>query len=114
MDEHRSLKRRHLVYYLKVSDTQSGQLIGNLVDLTPQGLMLMSESPIETGREFALEIHEPKNRIGNRKLLIKAKSLWCNNDVNADFYDTGFAVKHMPGDIFRELEDLVDERGFRD
>ena len=30
MDEHRRLKRRHLLYYLRVTDRDSGAPIGNL------------------------------------------------------------------------------------
>ena len=36
-DETRSLKRRHLVYYLEVYDDDANELLGHLVDLTTCG-----------------------------------------------------------------------------
>jgi hypothetical protein len=44
MPEKRKLKRRQLIYYLRVLDRDSGALVGRLVDITTEGVMLLSES----------------------------------------------------------------------
>jgi hypothetical protein len=56
---HRSLKRRHLIYYLRVFDRSSGKLVGHLVDVTTQGMMLISEAPLPDEAEFELRMDLP-------------------------------------------------------
>ena len=59
--EQRKMKRRHLIYYLEAVDRDTDQPIGFLVDITTKGIMLMSETPIETGKIFHLKI--PSNSV---------------------------------------------------
>ena len=37
MKNRRSEKRRHLIYYLQVFNSETDQFLGNLVDITPEG-----------------------------------------------------------------------------
>ena len=52
----RRLKRRHLIYYLEVYDNSNDQFLGHLVDLTVQGMKLVSKNYIESDKEFSLKI----------------------------------------------------------
>ena len=56
MNEKRKLNRRHLIYYLRVFDRDTSILIGHLVDITAEGIMLISEDPIETDNIFQLKM----------------------------------------------------------
>ncbi len=49
----RQLKRVHLIYYLRIFDNNSGNNIGHLVDITTQGIMMISEKPIPAGQDAA-------------------------------------------------------------
>ena len=49
MKHERKAPRRHLIYYLRVYDRASGQQLGHLVDLTTEGVMLVSEEKLEKG-----------------------------------------------------------------
>ncbi len=110
----RKLKRRHLIYYLRVFDRNSGQLIGHLVDVTTEGVMLISKHPIETNTIFKSKMVLPKGIEGSKEITFDAKSIWCKKDVNPNFYATGFQLlKSSPEDI-KLLERLIDEFGFRD
>ncbi len=92
-EETRRLQRRHLIYYLEVYDEDSGQLLGHLVDITTEGVKLISKSPIENGRTFRLRMQLPETFFAEKELRFSAKSLWSSNAVNPDFYDTGFAAE---------------------
>ena len=46
MDERRRLKRRHLIYYLRVFNQATDQLIGHLVDLTTEGTLTVPLSAV--------------------------------------------------------------------
>jgi hypothetical protein len=113
MPERRKVKRRHLIYYLRVFDRTNGRQIGHLVDLTADGMMLMSERPIRVGRTLGLKMSLPGNG-GEQTIEFDATSLWTSSDVNPDFYDTGFKFDKISGRHMALIETLIDDYGFRD
>lgn len=113
MPDRRRVKRRHLLYYLRVFDQATGRQIGHLVDITPEGIMIMSERPIRAGRTIAMRMMLPGGS-GERAVEFEAISLWSGQDINPDFYDTGFKVEKATRRSLNEIETLIDDYGFRD
>ena len=91
-DNQRSVPRRHLIYYLRVFDTATGALMGNLVDISTRGIMLVADQPIESGKAFHLKMVLPDTVEGSKEVEFVAESRWCQNDTNKDFYDAGFEL----------------------
>ena len=110
----RRLKRRHLIYYLRIYDKMSGELIGHLVNITTEGIMVISESPSRVGAEFECKMLLPAEVDGTREISFHAKSLWSRRDVNPDFYATGFQISGGDSKDFRLIKLLIDEFGFQD
>lgn len=90
--DQRAVPRRHLIYYLRVFDTKTNTLVGNLVDISTKGIMVVSEHPIPTKQRYTLRMVLPESIDGSREVEFLAESRWCQNDANADFYDTGFEL----------------------
>jgi hypothetical protein len=114
MQEKRKLKRRHLIYYLRVFDRNTDDLIGHLVDITPEGAMLISDRPIETNTVFQFRMALPREIIRREHLYFDAESLWCQKDVNPSFYNTGFRFVKVSRDHLVIIDQLLDDFGFRD
>jgi hypothetical protein len=114
MPKRRKLQRRHLVFYLRVFERDTDNLLGSLVDITSEGIMIMSESSIETDKVFHLRMHLGKEMGVDRYLDFDALSIWCKNDVNPDFYDTGFRLLNISYEEFGEIEDIIERLGFKD
>ena len=114
MPDKRKLKRRHLIYYLRVTERGTGALVGFLVNITPQGIMIMSEEPIPEGKTFELQLLVPGETTQRRYLQFKARSLWCKKSVNTDFYDSGFELQNINVNEFSEIENIIHELGFND
>lgn len=112
--EHRTLKRRHLIYYLEVFDESSGKLLGHLVDLTVKGMKLTSRNEIETGKKFMLKMTMPEELIRERAVYFSASSMWCSQDVNPDFYATGFNAPDLDETTRRLFMLLINQMGFND
>ena len=110
----RKFKRRHLIYYLRVYDCNSGILIGHLADITTDGIMLVSESPIKTEIDFNFKMTLPEAIEGSRDITFNAESIWCKKDVNPDFYATGFKISNIEDKDTELIEFLIDSFGFRD
>lgn len=116
MQERRRLKRRTLIYYLRVIDDDTGQELGHLVDVTTEGMLLMSTTPIEVGRSFRLRMQLPNTDgpAGNERVAFEARSLRSSRDVNHDFIDTAFQVTSLSPRHRSHIEILIDDYGFRD
>ena len=113
MSEKRKLERRHLIYYLRIFDRQTGELLGHLIDITPDGIMLMSEEPIKGNKLYQLRMNLSEVLLGKSHFDFEARSVWCRPDINPDFYDTGFTIDKLTPQDAKIIEQLIDEYGFR-
>jgi len=111
---HRSLKRRHLIYYLRVFDRSSGKLLGHLVDVTTQGMMLISEAPLPDEAEFQLRMDLPPGLFAMDTWEVTARSIWSRPDINPAFWDTGFQFSGFTRDDELVVSDLVRYYGLND
>lgn len=114
VDGRRSTRRRHLIYYLRVWDSDTKKLLGHVVDITTEGLMLISDEPIELNKSFNLEMQWHDDSGETKKICFKAESRWKHKDVNAAFYDTGFIILNHEEEIFSPIREIIDEFGFND
>jgi c-di-GMP-binding flagellar brake protein YcgR len=107
--EKRKLQRRKLIYYLQVLNRQNDELLGRLVDITTEGLMLISDQPIPTPKVFPLKMLLPAQNKPSREIRCDAKAVWSKRDVNPDLYATGFQfVDVSPRDV-QSIENLVQD-----
>ncbi len=111
-DERRAIHRRHLIYYLRVWDTATDKLLGHIVDINTDGLMLISEQPIKTGRPFDLEIRWQNTQGEPENLRFSAVSRWSNNDVNSAFFDTGFQLIDPSKEVLDPIRLMIRQYGF--
>ena len=112
--ELRQLKRRHLIYYLEVFDQETGKLLGHLVDLTVKGMKLISKEEIAPGQTFSLRMIMPEEYCPEREVHFTATSTWCSEDVNPDFYATGFTTPDLESNTRRLFMILINQVGFND
>ena len=114
MIERRRTKRRYLLYYGRIYDETARKLLGYLVDITENGLMLLSDEPFpvgETGR-FKLEVTDD---IGEHPFInFKAKSMWCEPDLDPSHFDTGFEIEEIKPSDKELISAIVAKYGFRD
>ena len=105
--EKRKLKRRQLIYYLKVLDRETENLVGRLADITTEGIMLLSNTPLETNKEFKLKLVLPSEISGDHYIELDAKSLWSKKDLNPDIYGTGFSFVEIASKDIDTIQALV-------
>ncbi len=114
MAERRKLERRHLIYYLRVFERGTGRLVGHLVDISTEGLMLLSEEPIEIDRVFYFRMTLPTEIRSSAHVTFTARSIWCKPDNSPDFYATGFSFEEVTSEDIRVIENLIDAYGLKD
>jgi hypothetical protein len=114
MRDKRKLKRRHLIYYLHVQERASGTTIGYLVDISTEGIMIMSDDPIAVGTVLELKIMLESEMSAKQYLYFDAKALRCEKSINGTSYDIGCQFLNLSPEDFREIEMIIEELGFRD
>lgn len=114
MYKKRRLKRRHLFFYLQVSDVKTKKLVGYIVDISPQGLRVVSEEVCKAGLVYDLRMKIPDKTGQIKEINFKAKCVWAGLDANSDFYANGFELKNLSNDDVNSIEEIITEYGFED
>ena len=110
----RKLKRRYLMYYLRVFDRKSGEVLGHLVDITEGGVMLMRENTLETGKMYSMRL---RWRTSDGRLQVvdfEGECRWCRPDINPDFFDAGFSISPKDEETLRTIRNLIGDLGMPD
>ena len=114
MLEKRKIKRRHLIYYLRVFDRNTDTLMGHLVDIASEGILLISERSVETDQIFQLKMVLPAEILGKEQLHFDARCVRCQKDKNSDLFNIGFQLQKVSRNHFFVIEQLIDDLVFRD
>lgn len=109
-EEHRKENRKRLMAFSPVFDATINQLLGYVEDLTLQGVMVIGEKEIETGHERLLRIEFPSEDTAH--ILIPARSAWCRQDINVEYYNTGFEFLRIAPEQAAILEVILDKYHF--
>lgn len=90
--EKRKLERCPVTEVLEVFDVHSERQLGRLVDITHEGLMITSQTPIMVNRIFQLLIPLPVPMEGCNEIRLGVESLWTRESADGTRYWTGFHV----------------------
>ncbi|MEN8189072.1 MAG: PilZ domain-containing protein [Thermodesulfobacteriota bacterium] len=113
-EEKRLIERRHLAFYLRVFDGMSSRIVGNLVDISPKGVMVLSDERVAVNEDYRLRMRLPAEVVKDEELIFSATSRWCQKDVNPDFYLIGFQINDMEPETRLVVEQLISDFGFQD
>ena len=73
-------------------DRKTGRLLGYLGNITTEGIMIISEEPLEVDGEYKLRMDLPDDLYQKAVLNFDALSMWCQPDIDPNFYNTGFRL----------------------
>jgi hypothetical protein len=111
--EKRQRRRWELVFYLRVFDQSNDTLLGHVIDIHEDGLMLLSETPIELNKDYDLILEMPASGQDTReKLSFRAHSIWQSSDANPDLVDTGFQLIDPDKASVEVIKNLIEELQF--
>ena len=109
--EQRHYSRHHLIYYLRVFDGISSRVIGHTVDISPKGIMLITDEPIAVHEEYRLRMRFPGSGAEQEELLFDAVCKWCREDENPEFHIAGFQIQELPESATNFIQGLIAEFG---
>jgi hypothetical protein len=114
MENRRKINRRYLLYFVRVYDAATRQQIGNLVDITPRGAMIVSQDPILAGQAIRLRVELTADITDKPYLEFPARSIWCHPDLDPNLFNTGFEILELTSVESGIIQKIIETFGFRD
>lgn len=112
MTEERALKRMHVISYLKVSERNTDYSIGQVVDITTEGMRLYSKEPLqpEMIRQFSMALNE--NEENTRDVTFDAVVIWCKKAHDRGYYDMGIQLRNVSEYDSKTIEQLCQDSSY--
>ena len=113
LDERRHIRHRPVIY-LKVFQQPGDQLIGHLVDISDQGIMLVTEERVETGERLQLSFLPPVDAGAGEPVHFEAEVRWCRPEANPELFDLGLRVIAPTAEYRHAMQQLTSGYVFSD
>jgi Tfp pilus assembly protein PilZ len=113
--DRRRLKRKNLTYYMPVVDPKTEQIIGHLVDISPQGLMMDSQQVFMVGQDYRLRLNVTVDVADKNYIDFSARTKWCRPDTAEPYlYDIGFEINKISAVDAEVIRRIVEKYGSRE
>ncbi|MBL4826957.1 MAG: PilZ domain-containing protein [Spongiibacteraceae bacterium] len=103
----RKLERKKLSQPIIITNQISGKDFGELVNITTEGMMLITDKEISTHSIFQLSIVLPCNPQDKETVEVGADCLWCRKVENFHRYWAGFHIIDISAQATQQLENLI-------
>ena len=86
---------------------KSGALLGHVTDITADGLSMIGEEEIKTGKVFHLRIELPHEMKSDQDLVVHARSRWCRKDTDPSYFQSGYTFRRPSGNSLDIISRLI-------
>jgi c-di-GMP-binding flagellar brake protein YcgR len=107
MEDYRHRPRKNTPHLVKVINQDTGETVGRVVDITADGMMLVTKDKIVKSQVYNFRIILPVMVHHRSDVCLQAKSVWITNDSNSDFSKCGFKFINLAGEEGFLLEDVM-------
>lgn len=105
--------RIHLRHPVSALDLMTGRSIGEVVNITTEGLMLVMEESLESGGIYQLTLNLPEAVNGQNVINLGVECLWSNQAAVAKRFWAGFQIIDVSADAEKLITSLIDQYGVR-
>ena len=110
--ERRKYKRRNLIFYIPVIETNGQKTIGRIADISPKGFRLDSQYPIPLGKDYQLGINTTPDIADIGFIGFVARSKWCQADkIEPCQYYIGFDIVDIAPQAAEIVQCIVEKYG---
>ena len=109
MQDNRGQQRIEVSEVIKVVDRQTGKTVGQLVNISEDGLMLLSSEPIPENSIFqlSLEFAENSASAADGPVMIGVESLWSNSSSDQSQHWVGFYIIDISEQDLERIRKLI-------
>ncbi len=108
MIDKRKSSRKIVDEVLEVSDQITGTRLGRVVNISAEGLMLLTQEPIVAGSIYQLKMELP-NTGGDdpQTIAFGAEAVWTTEAGQPESFWTGFRIIDISSDDVLLIDDLI-------
>ena len=103
----RKLERHEFLLPVPAVDAASGETLGALVNISIEGLMLMSNQALETNRLYQVTLALPEAISGHSEIELGVDCLWTRDDEQFGHHWSGFQIIDASQDAIKVIEQLI-------
>jgi hypothetical protein len=92
MKEQRKHPRRKLLDYPIVHDRILGMVIGRVLDLSAEGLRMITDNPIATSTRLKCRLQLPEDTDGVTQVPVDICCMWCKKSGVHGAFEAGFSI----------------------
>jgi Bacterial DNA-binding protein/PilZ domain len=107
--DQRKMQRRNFILDIEIIDRSTGSIIGDMGDITSEGIMVVSEEPIAEKKPFSLEVQLPKEAGNELSITFDALSIRCQETIHENIYITGFKITSLDDENKQKIELFIRE-----
>ena len=107
MTEQRKSPRKIANEVLEVYDQITGAQLGKVVNISAEGLMLLSDQQIETGSVYQLDLKLTRLINQHSRISFGAEAIWSTEAAQPDSYWTGFRMIDISEDNIITIDELI-------
>lgn len=107
----RSRERKEINQVIPITDVINDREIGELINITVEGIMMISDENIETQSIFQYSLKLPGPINGLETLEIGVDCLWCRKAEDYSRYWAGFQIIDASAETIAVIENLIEHYG---
>jgi hypothetical protein len=107
MEDYRHRPRKNTPHLVNAINLDSGKTMGRIVDITADGMMVVTKDRIIPGKIYNFRIILPVMVHHRTDVTLEAKAIWTDEDSNPNFNKVGFKFINLPGEEGFLLEDVM-------
>ncbi len=108
MQERRQFPRKRTTKLLEVIDINTNEHVGNVVDISLAGIMLICNREIEDNSVFQLALKIPKDCEGGGQIEFGAEVLWAEMSGDSNQFWVGIHIIDISVDAETQFKAFVD------
>lgn len=112
MRDKRKLERRETDAFLGVYDRKTELLIGQLMDMTTDGMKIKCVATIELDSTYLIRVDLPVETKWAKEVTFSARCVWTKKCSESDAFDSGFRMHNSTPIELENISKLISSRLF--
>lgn len=106
-EQSRKKERVELNETIVINDVINGGVFGELINVTTEGLMVMTEKAVPTHAIYQLSLQLPSAIQGSDTIAVGADCLWCKEEEHFNRHWAGLQIIDASEQAMAQLEELI-------
>lgn len=105
--QNRKLQRREIGRTVRIRDVITDARVGELVNITTEGMMIISDREVVTNSIFQLKLELPEPIDGHDTIDVGVDCLWCRTADNFGRFWSGYQIIDASPEAISTIEALI-------